>query len=67
MPAKSAKNSTITYSINLDPTQPSPDVYEFLRQIFKVLEKIDSAGLNLKYVFGKIYMEEDNERAPVAK
>ena len=31
-----------------------------------MLEKIDSAGLFLKYVFGAINMEEDDAKVPVA-
>lgn len=37
------------------------DILEFLRQIFKVTERLDSAGLLLKHVFGKFDMEESDE------
>ena len=37
------------------------DILEFLRQLFKVTERLDSAGLLLKHVFGKFEMEESDE------
>ena len=42
------------------------DVLEFLRQILKVTEQLDSAGMQLKYVFGNLRMEDEKAKPPKA-